>query len=105
MKPIRLTYLQAAVLAAFLLPGPALAHGDAQWIQSNPTYRDAAGVHCCGVNDCAPVPASEVYTVSNGYFVRGFHVPLGQTLPSLDGQFWACVKPGGIRCFFAPLMG
>ena len=96
----------AALSAAFLLAAAstAMPHGDAQWIQ-NGNYRAQSGEHCCGVSDCGAIPAQDVQHVKDGYVVRGFHVKFGDTLPSTDGQYWGCTKPGGIRCFFAPLMG
>jgi len=96
----------AALSAAFLLAaaGAAMPHGDAQWIQ-NGNYRASSGELCCGPIDCGPIPAQEVQNVKDGYIVRGFHVPFSQAMPSTDGQYWGCTKPGGIRCFFAPLMG
>ena len=100
--PIRL----AALSAAFLLAAAttAMPHGDAQWIQ-NGNYRAASGEHCCGVSDCGAIPVQDVQNVKDGYIVRGFHVKFSDTLPSTDGQYWGCTKPGGIRCFFAPLLG
>lgn len=103
----RMWALLLAVLAAGIIVAvttPARSHGDAQWIQ-NGNYRAQTGEHCCGISDCGPVPVQDIRHVRGGYEVRGFFVKMADTLPSTDGQYWACTKPGGIRCFFAPLMG
>lgn len=93
-----------AICAAVALASVALAHDDAQWIADG-KYRASSGELCCGPTDCGIVPAHEVRHVPDGYVVRGYHVPLGEILPSHDGKVWACVKPGGLRCVFVPLMG
>jgi len=98
----RLAALSAAILLA--AARTAMPHGDAQWIQ-NGNFRAQSGEHCCGITDCGAIPAQDVQNVKDGYIVRGFHVKFSDTLPSTDGQYWGCTKPGGIRCFFAPLLG
>ena len=100
---IALAIFAALVVLAWVMTR-ALAHDDARWIQDG-NYRAQSGEHCCGISDCGPVPVHDIRHVLGGYEVRGIFVPMAHVLPSTDGQYWACVKPGGIRCFFAPLMG
>ncbi len=100
--------IAAIIIAALIILGViysyAFAHGDAEWIMRG-NYRAATGELCCGPTDCAAVPAGEVETVRYGYIWHGHFVRSRDALPSTDGQFWACTKPDGVRCFFAPLMG
>ena len=98
--------MNAAILAfaVLIVSSPAWAHGDAQWIMRG-GYKDATGASCCGPQDCSAVPASEVETNRYGYIWRGHFVRGRDALPSTDGQYWACTKPGGIRCLFVPLVG
>ncbi len=98
--------MRALISAAFwaAMTGAALAHGDAWWIERG-GYRNAAGVSCCGPQDCWRLPAGAVHAVPGGYSVQGRPViPVQQAIPSPDGAFWVCVNMQGvIRCLFAPV--
>lgn len=88
-----------AASAALFFSSLAQAHGDAQWI-ADEKHRAVSGELCCGPEDCGPVPDREVERVRDGWLVKGHFVPWGEALPSVDNHYWACTKPGGIRCFF-----
>ena len=83
-----------------------LAHSDAAWIQANPRYRDAAGVHCCGPSDCAAAPPGSVSRIADGWKVnatgRVFRDGDPDLYPSTDHQFWLCNRAGSDRCLFVP---
>jgi hypothetical protein len=95
----------APVLSLFgvvLLVGPAMGHGDADWIRTNP-----ATSYCCGPTDCAPLADGQVVEERSGWFVLPYGQHLKQSdpnvFPSTDSHYWACRYPGqGIRCFFYP---
>ena len=98
MRPISL----AAPFGALLLVGPALSHGDSDWIRTNP-----ATSYCCGPTDCAPLADGQVVEERDGWLVLPFGQRLRQNdpnvFPSQDNRYWACRFPGqGIRCFFYP---
>jgi hypothetical protein len=97
----RLASLSLLFGVLFLI-GPAMGHGDADWIRANP-----ATSYCCGPTDCAPLADGQVVEERDGWLV----LPPGQHLkqndpnvfPSADSRYWACRYPGqGIRCFFYP---
>ena len=93
--------LVAAVTAAPLL----LAHGDAEWIMSDPVT-----AWCCGPHDCGQVPADFARPVPGGWYIPS----TGQTFrwgerglyPSHDGiALWRCEAGGSVRCLFVPGSG
>lgn len=44
--------------------------------------------------------------MKQGYFVRGRLFQYEETPPSVDQDYWLCVKPDGRpRCLFAPIAG
>lgn len=72
-------------------------------------FRSPAHAWCCSANnDCFTVPGvKETSLPTIGYRLpSGEFVPMSETLPSLDGQFWRCQHPDGKRrCFFVPPNG
>lgn len=97
------------LLAALLLvPVLAFAHGEAGWIQHNPNYLTATGVHCCGEQDCrrmTPEEVAEVEITSEGYVVDGKAFPFDERglYWSIDAGWWWCRYTGlPVRCLFAP---
>lgn len=98
----------ALVSLLILLPGLAMAHGEAHWIAADASYRDAAGAHCCGVSDCQPARPGEIERVDGGWL----HVPTGTVLidgtrgiyPSIEARTFRCVRGGALKCVF-PAMG
>lgn len=105
--------LPRAVLALVLIAaaGLAMAHGDADWIEKDKTYRDPGDRHCCGVADCQRLPQDQVERLPGAWRYK----PSGQVFkmddpgvyPSIDSDFWGCVYTGSatLRCFFPPLQG
>jgi hypothetical protein len=107
-------WLPCLLLVLLLAAGAALGHGDAAWIQSEPAYKSASGVHCCGRDDCARLPDGAVIEANDGWFISLPDTPAPQFIPrtargvyrSRTGDYWACRYPGGaIRCFFYPVPG
>lgn len=81
---------------------PVFAHGDADWINQG-GYRNSVGQFCCGEKDCHVTTAQSVSLPAYGYRLPdGLFIPLSQTLPSPDGQYWICAWGGQWKCFFAP---
>lgn len=87
-----------SLLATIALCLPAQAHQAATgW-----TYPS----DCCGLTDCALVPAKDVKVQGNGWRVipRDLYIRQDQSRPSPDGDFHLCTQPTKpfFRCFFAP---
>ena len=101
MRPL----LAAALLAAT----QAFAHGSADWIQADPRYKDRAGLHCCGVNDCAATPRDAVVRLLDGWRVvatgRVFRDGDPDLYDSNDERIWLCTRAGSDRCLFVPGAG
>ena len=112
-RPLALFALILFLLAA-MSAGAAMAHGDASWIMANPRYVDRDGVHCCGPSDCRrehaakfrETPAGiEIVTGAGDVFLMPRHL-VGQGLyPSIDDNWWVCVRGGVVRCVFKPTTG
>jgi hypothetical protein len=108
----RLAGLSAVALAVTTIA--ALAHGDAAWIMANPRYVDRDGVHCCGPSDCRrehatkfrETPAGiEIVTGAGDVVLMPRHL-VGQGLyPSIDDDWWVCIRGGVVRCVFKPSKG
>ena len=103
-----------AVIVASLLPAPARAHGEARWIADNPRYLDRDNMHCCGVADCRREHAAKFREAPEGVYVATgagdeFLMPrrlVGAGLyPSIDGDWWICIRAGSVRCVFKPATG
>ena len=85
--------------------GAALAHGSAEWIMVEPSYKRADGVHCCGPSDCERAPDDAVLSDGPG---RWFIPSTGQhfsqddkgVYPSVKAGFWWCRKEGRVVCLF-----
>lgn len=99
---------------AVLSIGSALAHGDAQWIADNKRYTDRTGAHCCGVSDCRREQAVKFREAPDGIYVAigaGDEVLMKRDLvgrglyPSIDDDWWICIRGGEIRCVFKPTGG
>lgn len=116
----RLAARPAAIFAvvlfvlAFTAVGTALAHGDAAWIMANPRYVDRDGVHCCGPADCRrehatkfrETPAGIEIVTGAGDVVLMPRALVGQGLyPSINDDWWICVRGGVVRCVFKPSTG
>ena len=98
-----------SIAAALWFPAVALAHGSADWIMAEPRYRDAAGIHCCGPQDCAVAPPGTVVQTLDGWRVnatgRLFRDGDRDLYDSIDGQIWLCHRDGRDRCLFVPVAG
>lgn len=112
-RPAALCALVLFALAA-LSVSAALAHGDASWIMANPRYVDRDGVHCCGPSDCRrehatkfrESPAGIEIVTGAGDVVLMPRALVGQGLyPSIDDDWWVCVRGGVVRCVFKPSTG
>lgn len=109
-----LSLLITAAVASPALLRSADAHGDAAWIMANPRYVDRDGVHCCGPSDCRrehatkfrETPAGiEIVTGAGDVVLMPRHL-VGQGLyPSIDDDWWVCVRGGVVRCVFKPTTG
>jgi hypothetical protein len=106
----------AVVIAAFLLPGVALAHD--QWADGSavPAWIKSS---CCGPADAHQLRPDQVHQSDcNGnlcWRIDGYPypIPFSSTLPSQDGQYWAFFKRlddehgsagwSQVYCFFAPM--
>ncbi len=96
MRPARLLGLVLAIL----LPGLALAHGDAAWIQHEPRYlMRGDNRHCCDVSHChrGPPPGG-VAIRDEGIEVLGsgqvFAWGQQGLYASIDDEWWWCGMDG-----------
>jgi len=112
----RPAFVAAVVLLvlAVLSIGSAFAHGDAQWIADNKRYVDESGAHCCGVADCRREQAVKFREAPEGVYVAtgaGDEVLVPRRLvgrglyPSIDDDWWICIRGGVVRCVFKPATG
>ena len=111
---LRVLVLAALTILAVWQCTAALAHGDAGWIMANPRYVDRDGVHCCGPSDCrreqatkfTETPAGiEILTGAGVVVLMPRHL-VGQWLyPSIDEDWWVCIRGGVVRCVFKPTTG
>jgi len=112
-RPLAIIFSAAFVLST-MWAAAVLAHGDAAWIMANPRYVDRDGVHCCGPADCRrehaakfrETPAGvEIVTGAGDVVLMPRHL-VGQGLyPSIDQDWWVCVRGGVVRCVFKPTTG
>lgn len=67
---------------------------------------------CCGPADAHHLRPDQVHRVSDDYYqVDGYsrRIPVGQALPSQDGDFWIFYRDdgsmgqSGVYCFFVPM--
>ena len=110
-RPAALFAVVLFLLAAMAAGAAALAHGDAAWIMAEPRYVDRAGVHCCGPADCRREHAAKFRETQAGIeIVTGAgdvvlmpRALVGQGLyPSIDDDWWVCIRAGVVRCVFKP---
>ena len=118
MRALSMAALALAAILANALPaaGHQWASADAQWIQNNPDFRSALGVHCCGPQDCfrtasapAATPTGLRLTLPDG---RTVDVPrrFKATYQSRNAAWWVCIHALGDsgaptpRCVFRPSM-
>lgn len=110
----RVLVLAALTILAAWQCTTAMAHGDAAWIMANPRYVDRDGVHCCGPSDCRrehatkfrETPAGIEIVTGAGDVVLMPRALVGQGLyPSIDQDWWVCIRGGVVRCVFKPTTG
>lgn len=79
-------------------------HGDAEWIQNHPRHS-----WCCGVDDCHRLDPKAVSRRGNEYVVewegRTHPVPIREAKPSIDADYWLCIRSGPPICLFHPNLG
>lgn len=79
-------------------------HGDAEWIQNHPKHS-----WCCGVDDCHRLEDRAVTRRGNEYVVRWqgdvFTYPIREALPSIDADYWGCIRGSTLICLFQPNLG
>lgn len=106
--------LVAAGLAMIVAARVAQAHGKAHWIEVNKRYVDQGGAHCCGVTDCRRDQAFKFREAPEGIYVAtgaGDEVLMPRRLvgrglyPSIDDDWWICIRDGVVRCLFKPTKG
>lgn len=99
--------------ASVWLAKPVKAHGDAAWIMEA-AYVDQDGIHCCGPTDCRREKATMFREASDGVHVltgdgQDLLMPrklVGHGLyPSIDDDWWICVRGGAVKCIFKPTTG
>jgi hypothetical protein len=92
-----------------LLAGPALAHD--QWANGS-AIPDWVKASCCGPADAHLLRPDQVHRISDEFYqVDGYarKIPVGQALPSQDGQYWIFYRDdgggsqSGVYCFFVPM--
>ena len=80
----------------------------------NPRYVDSAGVHCCGPADCRREHESKFREAPEGVWVAtgaGDEILMPRSLvgqglyPSIDDDWWICIRGGVVRCLFKPATG
>ena len=101
--------MRTLTLGLLLLATQAHAHGDAAWIAAEPRYKDRAGLHCCGLTDCAVAPRDAVVRLLDGWRVvatgRVFRDGDPDLYVSIDERIWLCTRAGSDRCLFVPGAG
>lgn len=106
--------LLASFLTLMAIARSASAHGEARWIETNKRYVDQNGTHCCGVTDCRRDQAFKFREAPEGVYVAtgaGDEVLMPRRLvgrglyPSIDGDWWICIRDGVVRCVFKPTTG
>lgn len=79
-------------------------HGDAEWIQNHPKHS-----WCCGPEDCHRLEDRAVTRRGNEYVVRWqdriFTYPIREALPSIDADYWGCIRGSTLICLFQPNLG
>jgi|RhiMetStandDraft_4_1073278.scaffolds.fasta_scaffold52337_3 hypothetical protein len=90
----------------------AIAHDDnheSDWVNEANLKDPLSGVHCCGKDDCHPVPAGGIEERGNGYLDKetGDLVPKERVIwKSPDGRWWHCLwqwdQPKQTRCLIGP---
>ena len=66
---------------------------------------------CCGPADAHHLRPDQVHRISDEFYsVDGYvrRIPVGQALPSLDGDYWIFYRDdgdsqSGVYCFFVPM--
>ena len=129
-----LTRFFVTVCTLALLSGPLSAHDAdhaSDWIGDH-ELKNANGVPCCGVSDCAELKDDAVTETHAGYVVNGWgyyhphaslrwsvghwesadagghwdwiedHVLKTETLPSQDNHYWRCKSATERTCFLVP---
>lgn len=104
--------MRLALIAALILPIPALAH-EATTVQGQPLGWKY-GWECCSTTDCKPVADGDIEEGPNGYRVKatGEVVPYNdkRVKDSKDGTFHLCAQGGNFDtgrtlCIYRPPRG
>lgn len=88
------------------------AQRQSDWIGEGKLKDPVSGQLCRGLNDCRPVPVTDVIELPGGAYrlaLTGEVIPEARVQRSRDGRYWVCRYPdrsgqptGPLRCFFAP---
>jgi len=98
-----------AVLLFALSASGAEAHD--YWSDGKP-IPDWVKASCCGPADAHHLRPDQVHRISDEFYsVDGYvrRIPVGQALPSLDGEYWIFYRDdgggsqSGVYCFFVPM--
>ena len=98
-----------AVLLFALSASGAEAHD--YWSDGKPVP-DWVKASCCGPADAHHLRPDQVHRISDEFYsVDGYvrRIPVGQALPSLDGDYWIFYRDdgggsqSGVYCFFVPM--
>ena len=77
---------------------PCWAHDE--WADGKP-IPDWVKASCCGPADAHHLKPEQVHRISADYYeVDGYHrrIPVGQALPSQDGDYWIFYRDAGDSC-------
>lgn len=103
--------------SAPVFPEPKVT--DHTWIQANKEYRlrePSAPTHCCGREHCRMLNKGQVIRADDGYVIMPSppFIHKTQFFPESsvyyteaegEGEYWACVIGGKVRCLFVPPLG
>jgi hypothetical protein len=108
----------ALAAQAPVFPDPPVT--DHVWIQQNPDYTlrlPASSTHCCAQQHCRRLNPGQVIRAPEGGYIVLPSPPFirqAQFFPEEEayfteadgeGEYWACVIGGKVRCLFVPALG
>src|SRR4029077_6714840 len=95
------------IAAVLLAASASSANAHDYWSDGKP-IPDWVKASCCGPADAHPLRPEQGHRISYGFYsVDGYvrHIPVGQALPSQDGDYWIFYRDdgsgiqSGVYCF------